>query len=510
MTAIYRRYRPQTFADVAGQAHVVQTLQNQLKNGTVAQAYLFVGPRGVGKTTSARLLAKAVNCLNPGASGEPCNICIPCTEITAGNYPDVVEIDAASHTGVDNVREIIIENVRYAPLNGKKKVFIIDEVHMLSKSAFNALLKTLEEPPAHALFILATTELEKIPATISSRCQRFFFSRLTPPQITERLLYLLKTEERAATTEALQAVTRAADGSLRDAERLLEQLLGLTAGEITIADVQSLVPVAGADLLFTLLLGAAAGQTDVIVAALEQAIADNIDISRLHEQLIELVRAVLLTKLGSKSVAILYGEHTSWAEALKVVTAAQAKGILNNLIKALGAQEVSILPQINLELALIQGVGQDAAAPVAAPVIAPVVPAVAAKPAPMPTQTPVAAPAPTPAPAPEMNDISTVSFEDLKLKWKRCCEELGKKSLSLTMVMGESEPVSLEGGTATIKFARRFHYETMREGRNLGLLTDAVANVMLARIKLMPMFEEPVEDKQVQDLADAFGGMIAE
>ena len=232
-----RKWRPQTFADVVGQEHITRTLQNAITSGRIAHAFLFIGSRGIGKTTTARILAKALNCLSAEApTCHPCDTCDNCRSIAAGNSLDVIEIDGASNNSVDDVREIR-EHVRLVPSRSRYKVYIIDEVHQLSPGAFNALLKTIEEPPPHAIFILATTEAHKVPATIISRCQRFDFRRVATDRICVLLQRILDQEKIRCAPEALQAIARAAEGGIRDAESILDQLVSYCSGEITFQDV---------------------------------------------------------------------------------------------------------------------------------------------------------------------------------------------------------------------------------------------------------------------------------
>jgi DNA polymerase-3 subunit gamma/tau len=219
---LYRKYRPQKLADVVGQKHIVQTLFNAIKNNHLGQAYLFTGPRGTGKTSVARILAKTINCLDL-QDAQACGKCFNCLTITEGRALDIIEIDAASNTGVDNVREII-EAVKLPPTSLKYKVYIIDEVHMLSSGAFNALLKTLEEPPAHVIFILATTEIHKVPETIISRCQRFDFTRLPIQLIIQKLSAIAKSEKIQISPESLEMIALASEGGMRDAESILGQI----------------------------------------------------------------------------------------------------------------------------------------------------------------------------------------------------------------------------------------------------------------------------------------------
>ena len=228
-TALYRKFRPDTFADVKGQDHIVITLKNQLKVNRIGHAYLFTGTRGTGKTTVAKILARTVNCENPTPDG-PCGECRICRAIAAGASMNVIEIDAASNNGVDNIREIV-EEVSYSPAEGKYKVYIIDEVHMLSTGAFNALLKTLEEPPSYVIFILATTEVHRLPITILSRCQRYDFKRITIDTITDRMKELIQEENVRVEEKALRYIAKLADGSMRDALSLLDQCIAFLLGE---------------------------------------------------------------------------------------------------------------------------------------------------------------------------------------------------------------------------------------------------------------------------------------
>jgi len=238
--SLYRKYRPSTFDDVVGQQHIERTLRNAVAEGTVAHAYLFTGPRGTGKTTTARILAKALLC-DRGPTSEPDGTCEQCVDVAEGRHPDVFELDAASRTGVDNVREEIIGRVQFAPTRGRYKIYIIDEVHMLSAAAFNALLKTLEEPPPHVVFILCTTHPHKVPETIHSRCQRFDFRRIGVEDIADRLRFIAESEGFRIDRGAFTLMARHAEGGMRDAITTLEQLAAFTGGEVTIDDVEGLI-----------------------------------------------------------------------------------------------------------------------------------------------------------------------------------------------------------------------------------------------------------------------------
>lgn len=315
-TALYRKFRPDNFLEVKGQEHIVTTLKNQVKAGRIGHAYLFCGTRGTGKTTIAKLLAKVVNCENP-IDGNPCNACKMCKGIASGTSMNVIEIDAASNNGVDNVREIV-EEVRYSPTEGRYKVYIVDEVHMLSAGAFNALLKTIEEPPSYVIFILATTEVHKIPITILSRCQRYDFRRITIDIITQRLVELMDVEKVEAEEKALRYVARVADGSMRDALSLLDQCISFYLGKRLTYD--NVLEVLGAvdTQVFSRLLGYIRTQ-DVAscIKLLEEIESLGRELGQFTIDLIWYMRNLLLIKTTKEVSELIFEISTENLELLK-------------------------------------------------------------------------------------------------------------------------------------------------------------------------------------------------
>ena len=304
--ALYRKYRPQTFDDVVGQSAVTTTLKSQLQTGKLSHAYLFTGSRGTGKTSSAKILAKAVNCENP-IDGNPCNCCSACQAIDSGACMDVLEIDAASNNGVDNVRDLRDDAI-YTPSQVKKRVYIIDEVHMLSISAFNALLKIIEEPPEHLLFILATTELHKVPATILSRCQRFSFRRISQEDIASRLQYVAYQEKIDLDESAARILARLADGGMRDGLSLLDQCASSTTGTLTSERVYQCLGIAGIRESGALMEAVADHDTKKALSILDRSYAEGKDLGAMLDELACLVRDLMIFQTApQEGIALLSG-----------------------------------------------------------------------------------------------------------------------------------------------------------------------------------------------------------
>ncbi len=332
---LYRKYRPMFFSDVFGQPQVTVTLKNQLKSGRISHAYLFTGTRGTGKTTCAKILAKAVNCLNL-KDGDPCGECEICRGLEEGSILDVVEIDAASNNGVDSIRSLIEES-NFTPATAKYRVYIIDEVHMLSVSAFNALLKTLEEPPAHVIFILATTEVHKLLPTILSRCQRFDFKRVSPEDIADRLEYITKAENAEIDRDAAVKIARIADGGVRDAISILDQCLGRT-NHVTLEVVNETAGVADRIYLQSLIVAVEQKDAARAIGLIAELYGQSKDMNRLCEEMAEYFRGMMITKTVKNPEEIL----TNDGEELKAMAAHAGKMKLSEIIHGLDTFEQTL------------------------------------------------------------------------------------------------------------------------------------------------------------------------
>jgi DNA polymerase-3 subunit gamma/tau len=366
--ALYRKWRPARFDDVVGQEHVTRTLQNSVAAGRIAHAYLFCGPRGTGKTTSARLVAKAVNCLHEDLAQRPCNNCTVCKAIGDGRFLDLIEIDAASNTGVDDIRDLR-DKINFSPNQGRYKVYIIDEVHMLSTAAFNALLKTLEEPPEHAIFVLATTEEHKVPMTIKSRCQQFNFRLLVLSEIKSRLQWLAEKEGLTIEPDALTLIARQGAGSIRDAESLLDQLVTVPEDTITLERTQMVLGTA-TDTAVTELTDAwlkADGGTGLSI--IHEALASGTDARQFCRQMVAYLRQLLLLQAAGDQLEF-EGTAEQKAEMLQQAQRA-SRQMLIEAVKVFNEAALtpanSWQPQLPLELAFVQLL-PEAPMPLAVPV----------------------------------------------------------------------------------------------------------------------------------------------
>ena len=431
--SLYRKWRSQTFDELVGQEHVVQTLRNAIMEERVAHAYLFTGPRGVGKTTMARLLAKAVNCTDPDPSRRPCGVCASCVAIAEGRAVDVIEMDAASHTSVEDAREII-ERVQFRPSEGSHKVYVIDECHQLSTAAFNALLKTLEEPPDHAIFVLATTEVHKVPATILSRCQRFTFTRHGVASTSEHLRRIAEAEQLQLEEGVPEAIARAATGSMRDALSVLEQLASYASGPIKLEQVHSLLGMTSAAEVLALIDALLDGDTGAALRAVNGVADQGADLRQFTRDLVERLRSLLLLIASGDSALADIGDDErrvmeGWAGRVNLAGLLHWVQTFSGLDHQLRTTPYGHLP---LELAVVealvgqpqgqpQGTGYRVPGPGQPPQRAPATPQPAARQAaplpplvPRPTAaprqaaTPPVAPAPvtpTPQPAPVAEEV---------------------------------------------------------------------------------------------------------
>ena len=355
-----RKYRPQNFDDLLGQDALVQTLTNAIQNNRLHHAYILTGIRGVGKTSTARIIAKALNCIGPDGKGgptvHPCGVCENCKAITAGRHIDVMELDAASRTGVDDIREIL-DGVRYKPTNARYKIYIIDEVHMLSKNAFNALLKTLEEPPSHVIFIFATTEIRKVPVTILSRCQRFDLQRLKIDELMKMFHKIIEAEKINAEEEALLMLAKAADGSARDATSLLDQAISLGLGNVKVDVVKNMIGIADRSTTFELFESLTSGQVDHAVELLRQQYSNGANPSTILQDLIGVTHLVAKTRIIPSSLddpSLSEEERTFAKKMAAAVSIAILSKIWQMMIKGISEMQIAPVQIDALEMILIR------------------------------------------------------------------------------------------------------------------------------------------------------------
>ncbi|MGB7538901.1 MAG: DNA polymerase III subunit gamma/tau [Anaerolineales bacterium] len=497
---LYRKWRPQTWDDVVGQKHVVHTLKNALATGRIAHAYLFSGPRGTGKTSMARILAKAANCSAEAVADRPCNQCARCKAVNEGNYLDLIEIDAASNTSVEDVRDLR-ERVPFAPGDGRYKIYIIDEVHMLSTAAFNALLKTLEEPPAHAIFILATTEAHKIPATVISRCQRHEFRRLGVEEMTVQLTEMVKAEGIRADNEALEAVARQSTGSMRDAISLLDQL-GSMGEAITLASTLEMLGATGGETVQRLVACISRGDTADGLQIIHRATDSGADARQFARQVVDYLRGVMMAASGNADLVEVTPETRAAMKDLseKIDPAALYRAI-RSFSHAAADLRSGWRPQLPLELALIDSI-LDPGAP-GAPTGAPSAPSasgssgagstyksIPARPAPTaPAPKPAVKvadnppPAYTAAPAEAVSD-SGMTLARIRESWSRILATVRERDTYSHTLFARAQPGSFEGDLLSIYVDSDLVRQKCSRPETLLLLQGVLAEVLGSALRI--------------------------
>ena len=478
--SLYRKYRSQSFDEVVGQQHVTRTLQNALASGRVAHAYLFCGPRGTGKTSTARLLARALNC-DSGPTSTPCGECEMCVGIMSGRALDVVEVDAASETGIDNVREVIINNSRYAPAEGRYKVYIIDEVHDLSRAAFDGLLKTLEEPPPHVVFVLATTEIHKVPATIVSRCQRFEFRRGSLDEVRSRVEYVAQQEGIEIEPAAATLISRAAQGGWRDALSLLEQVISYADSSVTARDVGLVLGAIEDETLAELARHIVDQNALLALRTLDSLLSEGKDIRQLLQNFADFVRDCLLKSLGSP------GDP---ARPLVPLTPAVGMSILEYTARAERELRWNTQHRLVLELMILRMTAagaepgrrtedvQSTEENVPAPRASSAAPSV-----PDPRDS-------SPSPVSEALDLAAIQAQ-----WKPLLSRVGENSRMLRSLLESADPVSVSGDTLNLEFTKSYHYESMNKATARRAVESQLGQILGRPLRIMCRLREDPETR---------------
>ena len=535
--ALYRKWRPARFDEVVGQEHVTRTLQNGVASDRVGHAFLFSGPRGTGKTTTARLLAKAVNCRHSDPAQRPCNTCHICRAINEGRFLDLIEIDAASNTGVDDIRDLR-DKINFSPNEGRFKVYIIDEVHMLSTAAFNALLKTLEEPPPHAKFVLATTEEHKVPATIKSRCQVFHFRLLTVSELTARLLWLAEKENLTIEPEALALIARQGAGSARDAESLLDQLVTAPGDTITLARAQKVLGTASLAMVSQLTEAWLSGDGTLGLQLIHDALAAGADTRQLARQMVAYLRAVLLLQASGETFDLEMPADTQ--QQMRAQAEKAARPALITAIKQYNEVASTVAsgwqPQLPLELAFIEMLpevggpvarrAQPAAIPQPArPSPSPLtsqpepasLPATETVPDP-PARTEAAA---TPPPAPPATAsppaAASLTLVAITSHWPQAMTNVKKKNRNLGSLLTMCQPLAVENGTLILGFeygTLKDKFDNTAQARDLvgDALSELTGVPCPIRTVLNSQYRPPaqVSKAEFDALAEELGGVVRE
>ena len=523
--AFARKYRPQTFDDLIGQGHVVTTLKNAIRQNRVTHAYLFSGPRGVGKTSVARIFSKSLNC-EKGPTEKPCNTCVACQEVTQGNSLDVLEIDGASNRGIDQIRELR-ENAKFHPTHGHFRIYIIDEVHQITHDGFDALLKTLEEPPAHVKFILATTEPHKVPATIASRCQRFDFHRIPSKTIASKLKEIVEKEKVDIKEEALLAVARAAEGSMRDAESLLDQLSCGSKNRVELKDVLGTLGWVGEDFLLKVAAAVQKKEKLLLLQMVDRLVNDGQDLVQFIDQVALHFRNLAVAKLGTEGKSLIELSEDAIEEIYR-----QAEGfsleetlyILNLLSRTRLAMKRSTLPRIPLEMALVKLAKRDLSVSLEELVERLEVlerGLSSGKTDALPGENPSAErPSPLGGEALSKTSDGAVTLAGIHAQWGVLVRAVELKKKSVGIFFKEGKPLAFEDGLLTVGFhpKNKFHREMLESQSHRKLLEDILSEVLQREIHLAfetlkaeevpPQENPPAHDPIVKLSLDVFDGNV--
>ncbi len=510
------KWRPQNFDEIVGQGHIVTTLKSALQKNRLSHAYLFAGPRGVGKTSTARILAKALNC-KEGPTVNPCGKCPSCLDITGGRSLDVIEIDGASNRGIDEIR-VLRENIKFAPTSGKFKIYIIDEVHMLTHEAFNALLKTLEEPPEFVKFFFATTQPNKVIPTILSRCQRFDFRRIPVMEIIAQLEKITASEQINVDKDVLCAIAKSSDGALRDAESILDQLVSFSKGKISLKDAISVLGLIEQDILFQITDTIIRKDAKAALGMFNGVIDEGKDVGVFLSNLIEHFRNLMVAKITQADPKLIDLPEDVCKKLWEQAQRLSLEEIFNAFNTLVNTQEIARRlesARIPLEITLVKLAHDKRATGIAAQ---------PAKIAPAPAKDPIPAPqekAQEPVPEPETQESPQAqgdcpSLDAVKEVWKTIIENVSRLKMSVGTYLNEGTPVKLEKGVFVVSFPKDYslHKESLERKENKEIIEAAISQVCNVRVRVQFVLSQEAVRKETSDnpivksALDMFNGRV--